>query len=249
MLDQPDTNELLAADLLTLARLLEDNGLVDDVRSLYDASNRVRLSRDENWAYECVNLKFKTIEEKMGGAIPNNINFFTLIFSININGKYTDDSTYYNPLNSLDVFDIEISAYDEDLKELYASWHLDKHISSGNDGIPQFIHPEYHIAFGGNLMEGKMATYEGLVVLPAPRISHPPMDVVLGIDFIVQNYFRLEDKRKLIEDSNYKEIIKRSQKRLWRPYFASINCEWHNPPEGVKIDEEFNNKQVFPFFT
>ena len=62
------------------------------------------------------------------------------------------------------------------------------------------------------------------------------MDVILGIDFILQNYFPLEKISKLLDDSRYKEIVFNSQVRLWKPYYLSMASAWNSFPDTIFIE-------------
>lgn len=246
MKDQKDNKNIIISDLHALGTLLQQFNFISDAKPLFDAAGKLYNCSDECWEYECINIKFLEIEEKMAGAIPIDIVFFQIIFNINIKGLYTDEIKYSNPLIKLN-FDIDIEGIDEKGNEIYSSLHLDKHISEEGDGENKFIHPEYHFTFGGNNLEARGDIFKGFLILPTPRIPHPPMDIFLGIDFIIQNYFTIDKRRKLVNDSQYREIMKRAQDRLWRPYFSSIYTSWHPLNEGINLDIDFTPLKILPF--
>lgn len=237
--------ESLSSDLYELAILLNKYELMSNCKDLYDAAEKIRTSQNNtSWKYECTNLNFY-IDGAIGGTIPVNISYVDIIFSIKIEGIYNCEKTYLNPLNSL-AFDLELSGYDCESSIFYAAWHLDKHMGQSDDNECNFNHPEYHFTFGGHKMEEKGDIFGNSLVLPSPRISYPPMDVILGIDFILQNYFTLSKRRKIINDSKYKEIIFNSQVRLWKPYYTSITSKWHEFPE-ISFNQNIHYTRMNPF--
>ena len=67
-----------------------------------------------------------------------------------------------------------------------SSWHLDY----DNNNVQDFIHPHFHITWGGNKM--KDLNLGEVLLLPTPRFSYPPMDIVLGVDFILSNFVKVD---------------------------------------------------------
>lgn len=65
-----------------------------------------------------------------------------------------------------------------------------------------------------------------VLLLPAPRISYPPMDIVLGIDFILSNFVEKKVYNELRCDPQYKSAVKNAQARLWKPYILSLAHFW-----------------------
>ena len=109
-----------------------------------------------------------------------------------------------------------------DSKPYLSSWHLDRHIDSG---VPSSFHPFYHLSFGGLQMEkldldGEEKFGHSLIVR-APRISHPPMELILSIDYILQHYFD-KNELDLLSDPNYKKIINDLKIKFWKPYYLSL---------------------------
>ncbi|HUH73108.1 MAG TPA: hypothetical protein VLZ75_01750 [Chitinophagales bacterium] len=224
--------QILAIDIFDFAVLLTSNNIIQDAKSLFDASAKLQCSQNiSEWNYECGSLKF-SIEGCVAGSIPQKVNLIDIVFNISLAGIFQNDlNNVCNPLRDLS-FDIELEGY-RDLPDkidvFYASWHLDKNIKSPNY---TYIHPEYHLTFGGNKLEQKgVDSFGSALILPTPRIAYPPMDVILGIDFILQNYFPSEKVYKLIEDSRYKEIVFNSQQRLWKPYYLVLSSVWNSLPD------------------
>ena len=220
--------QIIASDIFDFAELLVSHNLIQDAKSLYDASARLQKSQNPTeWKYECRNLKF-SVEGAVAGTIPQQINFVEILFNISTVGIFSNGDICRNPLSELN-FDIEIEGFrelEDKIDNYFASWHLDKHINGGD--IPSYIHPEYHLTLGGNRLEEKgVDNFGSTLILPSPRISYPPMDVILGIDFVLQNYFPMEKISKLLDESRYKEIVLNSQQRLWKPYYSALSSVWN----------------------
>lgn len=225
------SNQVIASDINDFAQLLETHKVIQDARSLYEASSKLQNSQNANqWTYECGNLKF-SVRGAVSGSIPQSLSLTEIIFNISVTGVFQNiANTFINPLVQLS-FDIELEGFrelEDKIEEYFASWHLDKHISGNNR--PTYVHPEYHLTFGGNRLEEKGNIFGSTLILPSPRIVYPPMDVILGIDFILQNYFPFNVISNLLNDSRYKQIISNSQERLWMPYYFSFSTKWNTIP-------------------
>ena len=221
----PDHKQQIASDLNQLALLLNDAYVCEDVKPLYDAAEKCdRKSNSEKWVYEIENLVFSI--PNMGHVIPFNASLIRVVLSMTIEGKYYFDKIITNPVTYCTI-NIEILGSVDDYDDLHASWHLDNHISHVGDGLNKFIHPNYHFKFGGNRMWDKAGMKSGsLIILPTPRLNHSPLDGILAVDFIIQNYLRYEDHLTLTQNQEYKNILYNSQFRLWRPYYCAIAENW-----------------------
>jgi hypothetical protein len=148
-------------------------------------------------------------------------------------------STELDPLFAY-VFDISISAFKSESsteKVYYSSWHHDRHLNTQN---VRYTHPTYHFQFGGKKME---LLDDEMAVLSSPRIPHPPMDIFLGFHFIISNYFnnrKFNFVNDLLEDSDYQNIIKRAQQRLWTPYFKAF--------DSTNTHQDFTMSNLFPLY-
>lgn len=239
------TNQAIASDIFDFAELLVSHNVIQDAKSLYDVAGKLQQSKNKsNWGYECGNLKF-SVTGRIASAIPQQIELVEIIFSISIAGTFSNEyNPCRNPLVNLN-FDIEIEGFDDQVNNYYSAWHLDKHLDNANNNQTKYVHPEYHLTFGGNKLEEKGPIFGSALILPSPRIVSPPMDAILGIDFIVQNYFPLSEISNLINDSRYKEILSNSQRRLWKPYYLSLSAAW-NDIADMSFDTGFEHFNLNP---
>lgn len=237
-------SKIIGEDLCKLATILGDNMLVADSGKLNSAGfNCIKKSTGTVWHYEFENLQFNI--PLMSKRFPSETESLELFFSIKIKGECISDSSLLkNPLTSLDCFDIEVTGKYKNNSDKYvdliAAWHLDPH-----DGKEtKYSHPIYHLTFGGNKMYNNINDYGQTLILPTPRFAYPPMDAVLGIDFILQNYFPFERIKTILKDPKYKEIVGKSKDRIWKPYFYSIYSHWDSKP--TKIEGMYQPYHLFP---
>src|SRR5690554_1862183 len=100
--------QIIASDIFDFAELLISHNIVQDAKSLYDASAKLESSRNATeWTYECGNLKF-SVEGAVAGTIPQQISLVEIIFSVSLVGVFPNvGNEFKNPLTQLN-FDIEL---------------------------------------------------------------------------------------------------------------------------------------------
>ncbi|HIG75281.1 MAG TPA: hypothetical protein EYQ24_12100 [Bacteroidetes bacterium] len=149
-------------------------------------------------------------------------------------GDYTSD-----PFDHLCV-ECLIEGYSEGASTLYrTAWHLDRHGYETSPTDP--VHPVYHIHFGGNALKD-MEEYGHHFFLDTPRIAHPPLDVVLGIDFVLSNYFPNRRTRLMSDYATYADIVRSAQRRVWRPYSHAAARWWQRSRQPA----EWSGSAVWP---
>ncbi|MDM1296529.1 hypothetical protein HX021_19765 [Sphingobacterium sp. N143] len=245
----------IGRDLCTLARLLFDHQLCSDVTPLENAGQCcMYLDEGRVWAYDLGKISFRI--DDVGGRIPFDAVDISASLTIGIKGaEFINDSIIRDPLAHL-VFDLEIEGFrvnqtKDVIDNLYSAWHLDRHIFEDGDGKTKYSHPIYHFTFGGNKMEERGDIYGDCLILPSPRISYPPMDAILGINFILQNYLNKEKISGITSDSYYIDIVTRAQECLQKPYFLSIAGYWNtklfdNPQHYLNTSSNFGCKDLAP---
>jgi hypothetical protein len=172
-------------------------------------------------------------------TIPTEVNHFQIYFDNFL--KFKDNCTAdVDPLFKYKL-EINIHAYTSKNQagRCYKnSLHLDQHVPTATD---KYTHPTYHFQYGGNKI--RTLSTGDLIMLGAPRIPHPPMDVFLGFHFILANYFDNSKHvfvKQLLTDHEYKQIIKRAQARLWTPYFKAF--------DSTNTNNDFTMNNVFPLY-
>jgi hypothetical protein len=233
-----ESKESIGNDLEVVSQLLNHHGLGTNVQPLYTASSECkRISNDDTWSYSAIGIELYA--DKLPHVIPNDVCNLAIKLSVDIEGKYYQEHNVSNPLNSIDQFDIEITGTNAIGEGLISSWHLDKHIHQAGDGTGKLVHPEYHLTYGGHTMENCGLDFGSALILRSPRILHPPMDAILGIDFILRNYVYKEFTDGLFEDSEYLRAVANSKNRLWKGYYIALASYWHNFPEPYNLDPNY----------
>lgn len=109
-------------------------------------------------------------------------------------------------------------------KQYTSSWHLDKHVRNENNNST-YLHPAYHLTFGGHHMEDQQKEdsdeFGRALIIRSPRIMHPPMELILGLDFIF-THFIPKSELDLVTHRSYIEIIENLKAKIWLPYALSI---------------------------
>lgn len=222
-------------DLSIFIKLIKDYGVTGDfteLDTLLESLNKKSLIE-----YKFENLSFH-INGRIVGTLPDDMNYCQILLD---NMLMVNDVLHDNldPLYCYSMdFDISIYKSKGDKTKAYtSSWHLDRHINTAN---VKYTHPTYHFQFGGKKLE---LIDEEMSVLSCPRIPHPPMDIFLGFHFILSNYYNNKQfsfVNTLLEDADYKQIIRRAQERLWTPYFRAFDSS------NKHIDFTFN--KLFPLY-
>jgi len=240
---------VISSDLNILANLLNTEGICSDTSALQRAINLCyNVDHKESYRYDFGSLEFTP--DQVGGVIPFGAEDLKLKFSISIGINKCDETIICDPLNKLEfnieIFGLYMDELNQCVRDLYCSWHLDKHIEKEGDLTTKYSHPHYHFCFGGRNMEENNHDYGACLILPSPRFAYPPMDAILGIDFILQNYIHKDKTNKILNNSEYKEIIIKSQERLWKPYFSSIASRWSDN-FGLEVNPNYSFSKLLPF--
>ena len=187
-----------------------------DMQQVFTVLNKEKLCMDKYHyikgnTFNIEKLKLN-INDVPRGTKPN-VRLLSIVFSIcfqfDKNGIYPDK---YN-------FCFETTAYNGE-EQHKASWHFDFDTTLSTE----FIHPFFHLTYGGKSMDdmdlGKT------LLLPTPRIAYPPMDFILGVDFILSNFLSANRYKNIRAKNEYVSAVKNSQERLWKPYIQTIANHW-----------------------
>lgn len=222
------------ADLSNLIGIIIKNEVPIDPSQLYKMESIVINATDTTLTIE--DLVFN-IHKNISGTIPLDIKEIQLLFSNSYQVNLSKLDGKEDPIENYS-FTLFIKAYNSEKTSFVNSWHLDKtEVASP----PKFTHPYYHFQSGGNAIE--YVNSGGLVLLGTPRLPHPPMDLFLGIHFIINNFFSRKDfdwVDTIMKNHEYLDIIERAQKRMWEPYFKAFTKD--------NDHKDFTMKSVFPLY-
>lgn len=218
-----------------IAGLLKKEKICADIKPLADAVKNLNTKNDSAnmWGYNLQKLIFNNLEAPRGTE-PSNVGTLTVTLSVEIHEKDLDATDVSNPIivnkvtNGVEKkynLSIEVSGHvkdDSGTNKVLSYWHLD--FDSNNEN--EYVHPDFHLTFGGkNMSKIKLGN---VLLLPAPRLPHPPMDAILGIDFIISHFIKKDKSYKILNDPQYKKAVKSSQERLWKPYMLALANHWCN---------------------
>jgi len=223
-----------ATELTKLASLLKKKQLVLDTKPIEDASNECLIKKpdgtDQSWGYKIKDLVFQQVED-MSRIRPQSLSnsIVNLILDVEFSAVCVDHEKYIT--DCILALNVNLVLTDQS-KTFRQCWHFDKHLASKQDNAPDAAHPLYHFQSGGRHVWGYPDDFFGKVLfVEGPRISHPPMDGVLAIDFVLSNYFGKAWK-ELFANHEYVNIIGSMQRKIWKPFADSFHSAWQ-PPTGV----------------
>lgn len=195
------------ASIQYIANILKQKKLCLDTSPLTQGYNK----GEKEW--NVAKLKFTIKDNIPRNTIPS----VTLLdVLLDISYKETDDTEI--PVSQ---YNFRITVEGKNQKGLFkSSWHLDY----DNNNVQDFIHPHFHITWGGNKM--KDLNLGEVLLLPTPRFSYPPMDIVLGVDFILSNFVKVDIYKQIQSNSQYKAAVKKAQEKYWKPYILSLAHHW-----------------------
>ncbi|MFV0417414.1 MAG: hypothetical protein ACK5KT_01620 [Dysgonomonas sp.] len=210
---------------------LVKNGFCEDISQIASAITQIKSGNANQWGYQIVDLpiNLKGTAPNSNPILKENGSIIYLTVSISENKTAKD----INNLILSSDFSILIKGVEKKTgKEFYTGWHLDndykKHGSKQeNSKNAYYIHPQYHISFGGAKLENLINYNPGdHLSLKSPRLPHPPMDIFLAIDFILEHFICFDEHQNLTRSPSYIDYINFSQARLWRPYYTAIAKNW-----------------------
>jgi hypothetical protein len=227
----------IASDLQAFGSELKNKGIISDDTPFKDASRQCKSGLIPNvkgktipnsncWGYNLSNVIFKTLDRKKKHHVnPKGATITSIVLDAIVIGNDIDKKSVSDPFAHLEV-NIVIHANAADSEPLITCWHLDRDLEGANP--PEDLHPIYHFTYGGkNLkLSDKEFNYGSNIVLDTPRFAHLPLDGILGVDFILSNYYGGE-RRKLCEQSiTYNRYLAKVQDLIWRPYAFACTSHW-----------------------
>ncbi|WP_134706018.1 hypothetical protein [Rahnella sp. CJA17(1/100)] len=239
-----NNNEALLDDMYRLRSFLDRYGICQDTGPINRLIVKLNANKQgehaEAFEYSLDDLVFH-IEEKNGTICPPQITPKSSPIEIHLE-LILKSNGVYNFINIKEMSGqlrlvaewLNDASDDGEIKTSHTAWHFDFHVPESNDGTNLFCHPRFHIQNGGNRLTDSLQNYGDLMIMDAPRLPLPPMDVVLAIDFILSNFFGSVWQEALC-DSEYRDVVSRAQERWWRPYYEGIYQHWTNREQKLSV--------------
>jgi hypothetical protein len=223
----------MRSEVSTFINYLRDDGVIDDTTPLYpvkDSLNQpTKSGRGLAWNYRTGRVTLRL--EPEGVEWPERATALTCNFEATVSGTVLPGSnTKVAPID----WDIQSSSLQLEFSAISKTrgggwtqyWHFDTHRDVPDKPIPNEAHPLFHLNFGGNAMKARRTTesdcWGKCLELKAPRLVHPPMDLVLALDFILSNAAGTRWRKTYLEDKSYRMTVRNAQRRFWRPYQTSL---------------------------
>lgn len=183
--------------------------------SLKDGSNN-----PDYWGYTIEDLKIPvdTTKHLRPKGIDKNRVELTLDMKLIANFKQWEDLS--DPFIELS-FNVAIRGISASGPH-YFCFHIDKHDMSKKSEEP---HPVYHLQYSSNPLGNGEFDYGSTFHLDTPRILHHPVDLILGIGFLTNNFFPLAYE-EIMDQSFFPGLYKRYQEKIVKPYFHTLASNW-----------------------
>lgn len=221
--------EQRASDLENLAILLEGVGLTDmpqirEAATILKNKDRALHTPGTTdracWGYKIYDLVVK-LDKLPARHLHPKVHSISISIDTEILSKCSLWATMQDPLLTM-KFKVRIRGLNR-WKEYVSGFHIDKHIGTGENG-PTEVHPLYHLQY--NPAIGKKGfSFGSLLHLDIPRLMHPPVDLILGLDLVIANFLP-EIWDKLRNNRNYLGLQKKYQDALWKPYMHTLSSHW-----------------------
>ena len=250
----------LATDLRKLQAIIYEYFPTAEISSFESAITELRnnervpqvpgIETDTNlWGYTLSRMIFN-FEKVPRHTTPDNCKDLKLILDIKVVGNCDDLKTMKDPFKWLE-FNIVIEGTKFIEKEpiiMITSYHLDRHIKYEEDGNTEYPHPLYHFQFGGRKLKYYYDPIDtgNLLVFDGPRVTHYPMEAILGIDFILSNFFPHVWAKMKTESSEYVNLIEEYQEMILKPYFHTYASQWLYSFEKLANDKFWNPNIICP---
>ncbi|MEM9299106.1 MAG: hypothetical protein AAGA64_12055 [Bacteroidota bacterium] len=232
--------DLISKDLIKLHSLLnsdkEWSKRVKNLESVRSVASKVKTGKESDFGYsnpkpiifQDLDLGKRILPSILDEKPDELIYDISVKLSITLRGG-AKSLDIYDPLSALNI-SIVVGGeylYKDEQNEVIQSWHLDKNTGNKDHKKSNFVHPEYHMHFGGDQMVSKNELHFGdLLLLESPRFAQLPLDLPLAIDFVIRNFYEKEKNQKLLKNKIYKDVLANSQRFFWRPYFLGVAQHW-----------------------
>lgn len=178
---------------------------------------------DTLWGYSIKGLRIPVEKNTFKHIRPIGFSSAEVIVEIDLESEVKEWLNLNDPFTSLSFRSLLKGSNTQTNKIHYLSFHIDRH----NGAETAEIHPLYHLQY---LQNAKVKPKDDFdhgesLQLDIPRMMHFPMELILGVSFLLSNYAPAVYK-KLIQDRQFVKLFQEYQNRVWRPYINSLENFW-----------------------
>ncbi len=227
----------LRSDLGKLADILQNEAVCADTNPLQQTIGSLRFYEDASGVvrskYQLTRLVMRL--GNLRRCFPPLVGNVSCTLSVRAESSIpVDPAPPHDPFDKLEINFILEGYIPSQTGRYMQSWHFDRHIHNEGDNTPEDTHPMYHFQFGGRMMQDHAArsqmppetTFGRTVLLDGPRLAHPPMDLILAVDFVLSHFLGQFRKRLARSNREYLKMVSRSQARIWKPYSDVLGYLW-----------------------
>lgn len=196
---------------------------------------------DDLWGYHIDGLRIPIDINTIRHMRPTGFSSAEIIVDLDIESKISEWSNLNDPFTQLSFRTLLKGVNKITNKNHYLNFHIDRH----NGTETKEIHPLYHLQYLQNAKNKEKDDFchGDSLQLDIPRMMHFPMELILGVSFVLSN-FSPEIYSKLIQERGYHKLSKEYQEKVWRPYINSLNDFWTAQPNNWVWNPRLN----CPFF-
>lgn len=225
----------MSGELEKFLRVLKDSKIVDATGSVYSISDSLGKCKAEKgrvkWRYKSGKIMLQLAVESVVYPVP--LQSLAASLEIEVEG-YVLSGRQAAPTHgdfewglTKTSMNVEFTGTTNPPSEPWSQyWHFDTHVDAQDSVPPNEAHPMFHLHFGGHRMADrrilKPECWGQMLEMRGPRFVHPPMDLVLALDFVLSNATGDRWKKEFCENKEYRSIVCHAQHRFWKPYKRTL---------------------------
>ncbi|MFF5384326.1 hypothetical protein [Pedobacter suwonensis] len=192
---------------------------------------------DALWGYSIQGLTIPVEKTTLKHIRPMGFSAAEVIVEIDVESNISEWDNLNDPFTNLSFRSLMKGTNTKTNKVHYLSFHVDRH----NGAKTNEVHPLYHLQYLQNAKSKPKDEFDHgeSLQLDIPRMMHFPMELILGVSFLLSNYAPLQ-YAKLVKDRQYINLCREYQHRVWRPYINSLENYWTTPLNQRIWDAKLN---------
>ena len=218
------------------AKLLSNYDYIPEIH-IKNKQNEWILQRNTAvWEYQITDLEIDLSDvDNFRHMKPNKIEALTVSLTVickaHCEGWQKQESDV-NPFIEASV-KAQVFGYKDD-KCFQTGFHFD--LCKPSELSSDFSHPSYHLQYSPEANSDEDEFNHGnILLMETPRIIHPPLDFILGFDYILSN-FAPHRHQALLEDNTYNSLVHKYQDKIWKPYYRRLSSFWDTREEKTHDD-------------